>query len=68
MMREGHDIAAPDEHMVVKVPHQNGNCACKTLSTEGVRVNVTLVSAAQARSPRRPAPPSSARLAAGSMT
>ena len=50
MMREGHDIAALDEHMVVKVPlTRNGIRACKTLSTEGIRVNVTLVfSAAQA--------------------
>src|SRR6187397_1723673 len=49
-MREGHDIAALDEHMIVKVPlTRNGIRACKTLSTEGIRVNVTLVfSAAQA--------------------
>ena len=50
MMREGHDIAALDEHMVVKVPlTRNGIRACKTLSDEGIPVNVTLVfSAAQA--------------------
>jgi len=50
MMREGHEIAALDEHMVVKVPlTRNGIRACKTLSSEGIRVNVTLVfSAAQA--------------------
>ena len=50
MMREGHEIAALDEHMIVKVPlTRNGIRACKTLSTEGIRVNVTLVfSAAQA--------------------
>ena len=50
MIREGHDIAALDEHMVVKLPlTRNGIRACKALSTEGIRVNVTLVfSAAQA--------------------
>src|SRR5712691_11900172 len=50
MMREGHDIAAIDQHMVVKVPlTRDGIKACKALSGEGIRVNVTLVfSAAQA--------------------
>jgi transaldolase len=50
MIREGHDIARIDEHMVVKVPlTRDGIHACKTLSGEGIRVNVTLVfSAAQA--------------------
>jgi transaldolase len=50
MMREGHDIATIDEHMVIKVPlTKDGIRACKTLSGEGLRVNVTLVfSAAQA--------------------
>ena len=50
MMREGHDIAAIDEHMVVKVPlTRDGIKACKALSGEGIRVNVTLCfSAAQA--------------------
>ena len=44
MVREGHDIAAIDEHMVVKVPlTRDGIRACKTLSSEGLRVNVTLV-------------------------
>ena len=43
MMREGHDIAAIDEHMVVKVPlTRDGIKACKALSDEGLRVNVTL--------------------------
>jgi transaldolase len=43
MMREGHDIAGIDEHMVVKVPlTRDGIRACKALSSEGVRVNVTL--------------------------
>jgi transaldolase len=50
MMREGHAIAAIHEHMVVKVPlTRDGIKACKELSTEGLRVNVTLCfSAAQA--------------------
>ncbi len=50
MMREGHDIATIDEHMVVKVPlTRDGIKACKALSDEGLRVNVTLCfSAAQA--------------------
>jgi transaldolase len=50
MIREGHDIAKIDEHMVVKVPFTKaGVRACKTLSSEGIRVNVTLIfSATQA--------------------
>ena len=50
MIREGHEIAALDAHMVVKLPlTRNGIQACKALSSEGIRVNVTLVfSAAQA--------------------
>jgi transaldolase len=50
MIRQGHDIAALDEHMVVKVPlTREGIRACKSLSGEGIHVNVTLVfSAAQA--------------------
>jgi transaldolase len=50
MLREGHDIAKIDEHMVVKVPFTKaGVRACKTLSSEGIKVNVTLVfSATQA--------------------
>jgi transaldolase len=50
MMREGHDIAKIDEHMVVKVPlTRDGIRACKALSGERIRVNVTLCfSAAQA--------------------
>src|SRR3954466_3249165 len=44
MIRQGHDIAAIDEHMVVKVPlTRDGIRACKTLSSEGLRVNVTLI-------------------------
>ncbi|HEY7292907.1 MAG TPA: fructose-6-phosphate aldolase [Vicinamibacterales bacterium] len=43
MLSEGHDIAKIDEHMVVKVPlTKDGIRACKTLSGEGIRVNVTL--------------------------
>src|SRR5215510_12281596 len=50
MMREGHDLAGIDPHMVVKVPlTRDGIKACKALSSEGTRVNVTLCfSAAQA--------------------
>ena len=50
MVREGRDIAGIDEHMIVKVPlTKDGVKACKTLSSEGVRVNVTLIfSAVQA--------------------
>ena len=50
MMREGHDIAKIDQHMVVKVPlTRDGIKACKALSGEGIKVNVTLCfSAAQA--------------------
>jgi len=50
MMREGHDIASFDPHMVVKVPlTKDGIKACKALSQEGTRVNVTLCfSSAQA--------------------
>src|SRR5438067_5962018 len=43
MMREGHDIATIDEHMVIKVPlTRDGIKACKALSGEGLKVNVTL--------------------------
>src|SRR4030081_2469894 len=43
MMREGHDIAKIDQHMVVKVPlTRDGIKACKALSGEGTPVNVTL--------------------------
>src|SRR5499427_7586317 len=50
MLREGHDIAKIDQHMVVKVPlTKDGIRACKTLAGEGIRVNVTLCfSASQA--------------------
>ena len=50
MMREGHDIAKIHEHMIVKLPlTRDGIKACKALSDEGIKVNVTLCfSAAQA--------------------
>ena len=50
MMTQGHDIAKIDPHMVVKVPlTRDGIRACKALSGERIRVNVTLCfSAAQA--------------------
>ena len=44
MLREGRELAAIDEHIVVKVPFtKDGVKACKTLSGEGTRVNVTLI-------------------------
>jgi transaldolase len=44
MVREGRELAAIDEHIVVKVPFtKEGVKACKRMSDEGVRVNVTLV-------------------------
>jgi transaldolase len=43
MMREGHDIAKLHQYMVVKVPlTKDGIRACKALSGEGIKVNVTL--------------------------
>ena len=50
MLREGRDIAKIDPHMIVKVPlTRDGIHACKTMSSEGIHVNVTLVfTAAQA--------------------
>lgn len=50
MVREGRGLASIDEHMVVKVPlTKDGVKACRTLSSEGIRVNVTLIfSATQA--------------------
>src|SRR4030095_4818022 len=42
MVREGRDLAAIDEHIVVKVPFtRDGVKACRTLAGEGTRVNVT---------------------------
>ena len=50
MIREGRDLAAIDEHIVVKVPFtKDGVKACRALASEGTRVNVTLIfSATQA--------------------
>jgi transaldolase len=50
MVREGRRLALLDERIVVKVPFgREGVAACKRLTGEGIRVNVTLVfSAAQA--------------------
>jgi len=50
MLREGRDLAAIDEHIVVKVPFtKDGVKACRTLAAEGTAVNVTLIfSATQA--------------------
>src|SRR5881296_1478105 len=43
MLHQGHDIAKIDQHMIVKVPlTREGIKACKVLSGEGIRVNVTL--------------------------
>ncbi|HSC26072.1 MAG TPA: fructose-6-phosphate aldolase [Vicinamibacterales bacterium] len=44
MIREGRDLASIDEHIVVKVPFtKEGVRACRALTSEGLRVNVTLV-------------------------
>jgi transaldolase len=44
MIREGRELAAIDEHIVVKVPFtKDGVKACRTLASEGLRVNVTLI-------------------------
>ena len=50
MLTQGREIAQLDPHMIVKVPlTRAGIQSCKTLSDEGIRVNVTLCfSAAQA--------------------
>jgi transaldolase len=50
MLQQGRDIARIHKHMVVKTPlTKEGIRACKALSGEGIRVNVTLCfSAAQA--------------------
>lgn len=50
MIAEGRELAAIDEHVVVKVPFtREGVKATKALSAEGFRVNVTLIfSATQA--------------------
>src|SRR6187549_542596 len=44
MVREGRELAAIDEHIVIKVPFtKDGVKACRTLAAEGKRVNVTLI-------------------------
>ncbi len=44
MIAEGRELAAIDEHVVVKVPFtREGVKACKALASEGLRVNVTLI-------------------------
>lgn len=50
MIREGRSLATIDEHIVVKVPFgREGVRACRALSKDGLKVNVTLVfSATQA--------------------
>src|ERR671921_1665319 len=50
MLREGRELASIDPHIVVKVPFtKDGVKACRTLASEGTRVNVTLIfSATQA--------------------
>lgn len=43
MMQQGRDIAKIHQHMIVKVPlTRDGIKACKALSGEGIKVNVTL--------------------------
>jgi len=50
MLREGRELATIDEHIVVKLPFgKAGVQACRALTDEGIKVNMTLVfSAAQA--------------------
>jgi transaldolase len=50
MIKQGRDLSKIDPHIVVKVPlTRDGIQACRALSDEGIRVNVTLCfSAAQA--------------------
>lgn len=50
MIKEGRELAKIDPHIVVKVPFtKEGVKACKALSGEGIKVNVTLIfTAAQA--------------------
>ena len=44
MIREGRELAAIDEHIVIKVPFtKDGVKACRTLAAEGKRDNVTLI-------------------------
>ena len=44
MVRQGRELAGIDEHIVVKVPFGRvGLPACRALTREGIRVNVTLI-------------------------
>lgn len=44
MIREGRELAAISEHIVIKVPFtKDGVRACKVLADEGHKVNVTLI-------------------------
>jgi transaldolase len=44
MIKEGRELARIDPHIVVKVPFtRDGVKACKALSSEGTKVNVTLI-------------------------
>jgi transaldolase len=44
MIREGRELATIDEHIVIKVPFtKDGVKACRALTAEGKRVNVTLI-------------------------
>jgi transaldolase len=44
MVAEGRELAKIDEHIVVKIPFtREGVKAVKTLASEGIRVNVTLI-------------------------
>ncbi len=44
MIREGRDLSTIDEHVVIKLPFgKAGVQACKTLTAEGIAVNMTLV-------------------------
>ncbi len=67
MVKEGRDLARIHKHVVVKVPLiRDGIRACKTLSSEGIRVNVTLCFTTLRPCWRpRPGPLTSARLSAG---
>ena len=43
MIREGRDLRSIDDHIVIKVPFtKEGVKACRTLASEGTKVNVTL--------------------------
>ena len=70
MLTEGRKLAKIHDNVVVKVPlTRDGIKATKMLSSEGIRVNVTLCFTAIKRClPPRPAPTTSAHLSAVSTT